>query len=167
MLQIKVMFNIFRLKTGLESTCPARDISRRQKSDIQKFCSSLSTCEGCTSTTRGCVWCKDTCRYEKCGPSARDGRVSPNFARFGQYLTLFVNGSSRSPEPQTNVCKRKEKCNWPNLTLTRTVEANQISLSGMETSAIEYRLREAEVAALTASNSGSKDLGPVFPLPTK
>jgi len=118
-----------RLKTGLESTCPARDISRRQKSDIQKFCSSLSTCEGCTSTTRGCVWCKDTCRYEKCGPSARDGRVSPNFAR--------------------------------------TVEANQISLSGMETSAIEYRLREAEVAALTASNSGSKDLGPVFPLPTK
>ena len=48
-----------------------------------KTCESLKGCQACTSTSFGCVWCQDQCKWRTCqgaSESKRKGRFNSGFS---------------------------------------------------------------------------------------
>lgn len=68
-----------RAKSGLE-TCT--NIGLRSDNHT-KTCEKLKGCQACTSTSFGCVWCQDSCKWLTCQESSeskRKGRFNSGFS---------------------------------------------------------------------------------------
>ena len=79
-----------RAKAGLEA-CP----SSKRPENFTNVCEMLKGCSACTSTTFGCVWCQDECKWVSCTPETLP---VPGLKRKGRFNSGFSEDNAKDFE---------------------------------------------------------------------
>ena len=85
-----------RLISGVDFCLP-----RENERDNDEFCSLIDSCQGCASTSRGCVWCKNSCKYRECSSQRRVGRLSSSFGTSNNQASVAAL-ESKDPTPSSS-----------------------------------------------------------------
>lgn len=102
--------NCFKSKlSSIMSFTKNTSFCETRQTNFSELCLRLTDCDSCLENTYGCVWCGDSCHYEKCRKSGSKGNVDP-----AKCDTIRRRDSECDKIDNCQYCHSKPHCKWQN-----------------------------------------------------